>query len=130
MLIALHMYAEIALSCGGILAHVAPVGLVAAVVGLPSGQLWMRSILQAVHTADLRLTVLLFHVDLQCFMIFVVPIALGALQGLIGVSIGNRWVHQGGVLTRQYLFGSVSQVAVNTVHSKWFTVGVLRTAKR
>ena len=71
-----------------VVAHLTSVGLVAAGVGLAAGQPRVLLASDAVDAGGLTVRVLLLHVDLQCFLVFVVPVAFGTLEGLAGVVAG------------------------------------------
>lgn len=78
--ITLHVYAEVALGGGGVVADLAPVRLVAAGVGLAPGESRVRLPGDAVYTRGLALRVFLLHVYLQRLLILVVPIAFGTFE--------------------------------------------------
>lgn len=86
MLIRLHVNGEVALCCGGVVADFAPVWLIATGVSLAPGQPWMLLASDAVNAGGFTFWVLLLHVDLQSFLILVVPVAFGTLESFAGVS--------------------------------------------
>lgn len=80
MFVGLHVYAEIALGRGRIVAHLASVRFITARVRLAAGQSRVRLSGNAVHARRFRFRVFFLHMYLQRFLILVMPVALGALE--------------------------------------------------
>ena len=86
VLVGLHMNREVTFGCGGVVADVTPVGFVTASVSLSTCEARMRLIHLTVHAVHLAFGVLFLHVDFEGLLVLVVPVALGALEGLTRVS--------------------------------------------
>ena len=82
VLVGLHVDAKVPFGGGGVVAHVAAVGLVAARVHLTARQARVRLAGDTVDALGVRLRVFLLHVDLQRLLVLVVPVALGTLERL------------------------------------------------
>ena len=82
MLVRLHVDAEVPLGGGGVVADLTSEGLVPAGVGFSSAESGMRLVGDAVDAGRLSLRVLLLHVNLEGLLVLVMPVTLGALQGL------------------------------------------------
>lgn len=96
MLITLHVDREVTLGGGGVVAHLAAVGFVAASIGLPSGKARVGLVGEAVDASGLVLWMLLLHVDLQRLLVLVMPVTFGTLESLAGIA----GVHEGHLSTQ------------------------------
>jgi hypothetical protein len=78
--------AEVTLRCRRVVAHLATIRLVTTRIGLASRQprMWLSS--DTVDARRLRFGMLLLHVDFECLLVLIVPVTLGALQGLAGIA--------------------------------------------
>ena len=82
VLVALLVHAEVALGGEAVITHLAPVRLVATGVGLAARRSRMLLVGDAVNAVEVRVRVLLLHVDLMSLLVFEVLVALKALRGL------------------------------------------------
>ena len=76
----------------------------------------------AVNASCIVLGMLFFHVDLKCLLVLVVPIALGAFQGLAGVS---RDVPR---VSAYHPGRSQDQVALCTLHACGPAIDMIRAS--
>ena len=95
MFVGLHVYAQISFGGRRVVAYIASIRLVPAFILLATAQTWMLRILRTIH-ALLRHRriqigrVLLFHVYVECFVVFVVPVAFRAFELLARVARMHR----------------------------------------
>jgi hypothetical protein len=80
--VGLHVNAQVTFGCCRVVTHFAPVRFVATCVHLPSGQTRMRLVRQAVDALSIILWMFLLHMDLQSFLVLVVPVTFRAFQCL------------------------------------------------
>lgn len=99
MLVRLHVNAQVALGRRRVVAHLATVRFVSAGISFAASQPGMRLTRQTVQTRRFTFRMFLLHVDLQCFLVFVVPVTFGTFQRLAGITGGQG--HGGGGRTAQ-----------------------------
>ena len=80
------MDGEVALGGGGVVAHLAPIWLVAASVCLTPCKTRVLLVGDAIDALGVALWMFVFHVDFQGLLVLIVPIALGTLQCLVCIS--------------------------------------------
>ena len=80
------MNGQITLSGGRVIANFTPIWLVSTSVSFSSSQTRMLLSSDAIDASGIIFGVFFLHVDFQGLLILVVPITLGALEGLARVS--------------------------------------------